>query len=703
MQIHELNTLGRDPAGTDFLAIDTGFDTAKISATEILNPAMRKADKANTYKVNIPVDANNDPDNGTAGQLLRTEGNGKTKWVNAGTPTQAQVEQAVNDWLDDHPEATTTVENGSVTNAKLYPVGNTIDLQGTRADASQTASAPYSFIAGGGNNTIKDIVEMGSHARYSHAEGLANRAFNWESHVEGSGSIADGKISHAEGNGVICSSNDAHAEGNRTVAGRRYYPGVSVGSEDAGDSLGVLNYVLIPDAEGDVTSFFPNALIDNVETRYGAGAQKDSVGNIYPPGMTPAVWDGDTLVQEKSLQWALHRICILRGAGENDIQYVTIAKCTYTGGVGTKVYYFGDNPTTGTMGIYSSYAPTLLDGGNGAHAEGLFTSSWGYGAHAEGYGSNGFGPNRAWGHGAHAEGVAAQALEYAAHAENFGTKASALYSHAEGRDSIASGAAAHAEGWTNTASNQGAHAEGENTIASGEASHSEGSATTASGRYAHAEGELTVASGNNSHAEGYRTTASEYYAHAEGADNTASGRYSHVEGSENTASAFYANAAGKNAIANRMFQKAWAAGKISENGDMQYCEILTAATVNGVGWFNVNLISNVENGKAYSVDIDIMGRQIEGSAETVGNTFSYNIKAIIARDSGGTATVIGTPIRTLIGRSAGMSGDGLSSGIRVSLYNGIYPTGEAIALRYDGVADTKYQLLAHTKWIEMKI
>lgn len=29
------------------------------------------------------------------------------------------IEQAVTDWLDDHPEATTTVEDGSITEAKL--------------------------------------------------------------------------------------------------------------------------------------------------------------------------------------------------------------------------------------------------------------------------------------------------------------------------------------------------------------------------------------------------------------------------------------------------------------------------------------------------------------------------------------------------------------------------------------------------------
>ena len=29
------------------------------------------------------------------------------------------IEQAVTDWLDDHPEATTTVEDGSITEEKL--------------------------------------------------------------------------------------------------------------------------------------------------------------------------------------------------------------------------------------------------------------------------------------------------------------------------------------------------------------------------------------------------------------------------------------------------------------------------------------------------------------------------------------------------------------------------------------------------------
>ena len=112
MQIHELNTLVGNPGGTDFIPIDTGFDTAKISATELLKPLSEG-------KINIPIDEHNQPDNGADGQLLRTNGDGSTKWVNEGLPTDAQTAQAVSDWLDAHPEATTTVADGSLTEAKF--------------------------------------------------------------------------------------------------------------------------------------------------------------------------------------------------------------------------------------------------------------------------------------------------------------------------------------------------------------------------------------------------------------------------------------------------------------------------------------------------------------------------------------------------------------------------------------------------------
>lgn len=57
--------------------------------------------------------------NGTNGQLLRTLGNGQTEWTDFATPTTEQVGGAVENWLDDHPEATTTVQNWSLTADKF--------------------------------------------------------------------------------------------------------------------------------------------------------------------------------------------------------------------------------------------------------------------------------------------------------------------------------------------------------------------------------------------------------------------------------------------------------------------------------------------------------------------------------------------------------------------------------------------------------
>ncbi len=45
-------------------------------------------------------------------------GNG-TQWSPVGLPTDEQTQEAVNAWLDEHPEATTTVQDGSITTAKI--------------------------------------------------------------------------------------------------------------------------------------------------------------------------------------------------------------------------------------------------------------------------------------------------------------------------------------------------------------------------------------------------------------------------------------------------------------------------------------------------------------------------------------------------------------------------------------------------------
>lgn len=114
MQIHELNTFAEIPGGASFLAIDNGFDTGKISVNGLMSETNEKIDR----KVNVPL-TNNTPDYGNDGQLLRTRGNGFTEWTDVGLPTDEQTAQAVSDWLDAHPEATTTVQDGSITEVKL--------------------------------------------------------------------------------------------------------------------------------------------------------------------------------------------------------------------------------------------------------------------------------------------------------------------------------------------------------------------------------------------------------------------------------------------------------------------------------------------------------------------------------------------------------------------------------------------------------
>ena len=51
-------------------------------------------------------------------------GNG-TQWSPVGAPTDAQVDNAVSDWLTVHPEATTTVQDGAITDSKLSNSLNT--------------------------------------------------------------------------------------------------------------------------------------------------------------------------------------------------------------------------------------------------------------------------------------------------------------------------------------------------------------------------------------------------------------------------------------------------------------------------------------------------------------------------------------------------------------------------------------------------
>ncbi len=56
---------------------------------------------------------------GTDGQVLTSDGEGGASWEDPVQPDPEMIATAVDAWLDEHPEATTTVEDGAITRAKL--------------------------------------------------------------------------------------------------------------------------------------------------------------------------------------------------------------------------------------------------------------------------------------------------------------------------------------------------------------------------------------------------------------------------------------------------------------------------------------------------------------------------------------------------------------------------------------------------------
>lgn len=80
---------------------------------------INKYNQLDNKKVNLPT--GNYSEFGEDGQLLRTHADGTTEWVSVGLPTDEQTSQSVRDWLNEHPEATTTVQDGSVGEEKLTP------------------------------------------------------------------------------------------------------------------------------------------------------------------------------------------------------------------------------------------------------------------------------------------------------------------------------------------------------------------------------------------------------------------------------------------------------------------------------------------------------------------------------------------------------------------------------------------------------
>ena len=121
------------------------------------------------------------PNDGTEGQVLKSNGDGTAEWSDAGTPSQEQVGAAVDEWLNDHPEATTTVRDGSISRVKLNQdmqekTDAVVDIQIWNLLQAETIFGTTQTMTFDSSGNILQIIHMG-------ANNVAVRtdSFNFES------------------------------------------------------------------------------------------------------------------------------------------------------------------------------------------------------------------------------------------------------------------------------------------------------------------------------------------------------------------------------------------------------------------------------------------------------------------------------------------------------------------------------------------
>lgn len=116
----------------DAAAVPDGSDMSKTDINDAIANATQKI--VDQVKANIPSDYAqlstdvsslkqekvDKPSTSDDGKIPRAK-EGGVEWVEVGQPTDGQTNSAVSSWLNEHPEATTTVQNGAITEQKIYP------------------------------------------------------------------------------------------------------------------------------------------------------------------------------------------------------------------------------------------------------------------------------------------------------------------------------------------------------------------------------------------------------------------------------------------------------------------------------------------------------------------------------------------------------------------------------------------------------
>lgn len=375
------------------------------------------------------------------------------------------------------------------------------------------------------------------------------------------------------------------------------------------------------------------------------GLPSDSVVPRFGTGATIDVYGNIRGPVDTAKRWAMHPYAVLRGADESSDTLIKILDIhKYNGD--TKITLDSDvEPLGGDAHtrIYGSYAATLNVrrfgyGGNGLFSAGISNVTWNYGA------------------------------------TSFGQ-----FTRAIGRGAFTAGLYCEATG-------TGATSMGNYTEATKDYSSAFNYYTNATGIGSNAFNNTTTASGNYSNAFNYQTSATALYANSFGNSTQATSASSIASGvdSKSTLTGEWAHAS----------------NKLVNDGDAQISTYTKTWTKTGAGWHELIWFNIVDTVSIYNFDLKVIVKNITVGDE-YGHCAIYNVVGSFSTWGGAAInyTAIGTPTVTLLGENF-TTGDGTTTGPRVSWYGNNAGT-DRVDLRFDGVADQKYDIIVAIKLVNL--